>query len=219
MSAASSSSYDPSEDEEPRKPTKKRPARRNDRPRKPRTWVPVDEYDEPIPLDATQLTKLRGRAENLCIWHLGQGPRTRKQLLDAMTKKGVPVDMAEGVLDKLEGYNYINDAEFADNYVRSRHGSQHKGASVIRYDLRRKGVDDQTIAEALEQVTPESELDNARMLVAKKLPSTRSLERQKRVNRLVGMLARKGYGPGVAFQVVRDAIDVEDREDEDLEES
>jgi regulatory protein len=213
------SSYDPSEDEddEPKRPARqKRNTSRSNGPRKPRMWVEVDEDGEPLPLDEKQAAKLRERAQNLCLWHLGQGPRTRKQLTDAMTKHGVPVDMSESVLAKLEEYNYVNDKSFADNYVRSRHeGQQHKGASAIRYELIRKGVDADTIAEALEQVTPESEMENARVLVAKKLASTRRLERQKRVNRLVGMLARKGYPPGVAYQVVKEAIDAEDPEDED----
>lgn len=212
------SSFDPSDDDDgdqPKRPAKKKP-RYSSGPRKPRTWVAVGEDGEPVALDAAQLTKLRARAENLCLWHLGQGARTRKQLLDAMLKKGVPADMAESILLKLAEYNYVNDADFAGAYVRSRHGSQRKGASVIRYDLKRKGIDDETIAQALEQVTEESEMDNARALVAAKIASTRSLERQKRVNRLVGMLARKGYGPGLAFQVVRDAIDADDPDDEDF---
>lgn len=212
-----SASYEPSEDEEPERPQRRRSARPGDRSRKPRTWVPVDEDGEPKPLDAAALTKLRARAENLCLWHLGQGQKTRRQLLNAMSKKGVPSEMAEGILAKLAEYNYVNDADFAEAYVRSRHDAQRKGASAIRYDLKRKGVDEETIAQALEHITPESETDNARVLVAKKLPSTRSLERSKRVNRLVGMLARKGYPPGVAFQVVREALDAEDPEDDDFE--
>lgn len=215
------SSYDPSEDEDDDDAPKAKPRRagaRSSGPRKPRMWVPVGEDGEPLPLDDKQTAKLRERAQNLCLWHLGQGPRTRKQLTDAMTKHGVPLDMAEGVLAKLEEYNYVDDQSFADNYVRSRHsGQQRKGASALRQELTRKGVDAEIIAEALEQVTPESEMENARALVAKKLPSTRRLERHKRVNRLVAMLARKGYPPGVAYQAVKDAIDAEDPVEEDWE--
>lgn len=184
-------------------------------PRKPRTWVPVDEYGEPLPLDEAQLTKLRSRAENLCLWHLGQGPRTRKQLMDAMGKKGVPEDMAEAVLEKLAEYNYVNDQNYAEEFVRSRHEHHRKGASAIGYELARKGIDAETIASALEQVTPESEAENARVLVERKMRSTRGLDRNKRMNRLVGLLSRKGYPPGVAFQVVREALDAEEPEDED----
>lgn len=177
----------------------------------------TDEYGEPVPLTEDQVARLRERATNLCLWHLGQGPRTRKQLLDSMTRKGVPGDMAESIVDRLADYRYVDDQAFADNYVRSRHEAQRKGATAIRMELLRKGVDSETVAAALEQVTAESERENAETLVARKLGSTRGLDRQKRVSRLVGMLTRKGYSPGVAFQVVRDALEAESSEDEDWE--
>jgi regulatory protein len=56
----------------------------------------------------------------------------------------------------------------------------------------------------------------AEALVRRRLPSSRGLDYPKRVNRLVGMLARKGYGPGLAGDVVRRALAAE-REDDDVE--
>lgn len=190
--------------------------RKSTGPRKPKTWVAVDEFGEPVPLTEDQLVKLRERAQNLCLWHLGQGPRTEKQLLDAMTKKGVPADMAQEILSRLAEYNYVNDQQYAENFVRSRHTNQRKGSSVIRQELRRKGVDDDVVAEALEQITEESEREAAAALVARKLASTRRLEPAKRVQRLVGMLARKGYPPGMCYQIVREAVDADDADEAGL---
>lgn len=178
-------------------------------------WVEVDEFGEPVPLTDDQRTTLHERATNLCLWHLGQGPRTRKQLLDAMSRKGIPPEMAEAIVDKLSDYRYVDDAAYAQNYVASRHRSQRKAGSALRYELLRKGVDLDTVEEALEQVTPESESQAARELVDRKLRSTRGLDRQKRINRLVGMLARKGYSPSVAFQIVREAVDSDNAESVD----
>lgn len=199
--------YDAYGEDAPRPSRPTRAKRRNaSGPRKPKKWVAEDEFGEPIPLTPEQMVKLQERAQNLCLWHLNQGPRTQKQLRDAMTKKGVPAEIADAVLAKLAEYNYVNDSQFADNFVRSRHTNQRKGAMVIRQELRRKGVEDAVVTEALEQITEESEHEAATALVARKLASTASLEPAKRVNRLVGMLARKGYSPGLAYQVVREAI-------------
>lgn len=183
---------------------------------KPKQWVPVDEFGEPKPLDEEQTRKLRERSQNLCLWHLGQGPRTRKQLMDAMIKHGVPTQMAEEVVDKLTEYNYVNDAAFAASFVVSRHELQRKGRMAIRRDLHTKGVSETIINEALEQITEESEAETARVLVERKAPSSRGLDRQKRTQRLVGMLARKGYPAGLAFQVVREVLDAEEPEEEDF---
>ena len=59
-------------------------------------------------------------------------------------------------------------------------------------------------------IDPDDELDAARQLIARKQRATAGLEPQVRVRRLVGLLARKGYPAGVAFQVVRDALAEED---------
>jgi regulatory protein len=117
----------------------------------------------------------------------------------------------------MEEYNYVNDAAYADNFVRSRHTTHRKGASAIRYELIRKGVDSETIAAAMEQVDPDSERANAVVLVEKKLRSTQHLERRKRTNRLVSMLARKGYSPGVAYEVVREVLDAEGADSDDTD--
>ena len=181
-------------------------------PKRPKRWVEVDEFGEPLPLTDEQMSKLRERAQSLCVWHLGRGPRTEKELRSAMTRKGVPSEMADDVLAKLAGFGYVNDEQFADNFVRSRHTNMRKGASVIRQELRRKGIDDEVAAHALEQITEESEREAATTLVTRKLRSTQSLEPAKRVQRLVAMLARKGYPPGLCFQVVREAIADEEAE-------
>lgn len=207
-----------SDDEETERPSRaKKPRQRNSGPRKPKTWVEIDEFGEPVPLTPEQERKLHERATNLCLWHLGQGPRTRKQLLDAMKKKAVPEEMAESILAKLEDYNYVNDKSYAENFVYSRSTHHRKGASAIRYELMRKGVDAEVVSEALEVISAESEMENARTLVERKLRSSRGLDRNKRVNRLVGMLARKGYPAGVAFQVVREALDAEEPEEESFD--
>ena len=40
----------------------------------------------------------------------------------------------------------------------------------------------------------------------RKLPSTRGLAPEARVRRLAGMLARKGYGAGLAFRIVKEEL-------------
>ncbi len=72
------------------------------------------------------------------------------------------------------------------------------------------------IDDALELVTPEDELAAAREVAARKARSVVGLPRATQVRRLSGALARKGYGPGLTAQVVREAlaaVDAQDAED------
>ena len=70
------------------------------------------------------------------------------------------------------------------------------------------------IADSLEQLDASSERAAAEALVARRLRSTRGLDPTRRSRRLVGMLARKGYPPGLAMAVVREALAGDESVDE-----
>ena len=122
----------------------------------------------------------------------------------------MPDEVATRVLDRFEQVGLVDDAAFADAWVESRQASRGLSRRALSHELRRKGVADDVITESLEQVDAETEREAAAALVARKLPSTRGLDQARRTRRLVGMLARKGYGPGLAAGVVRDALAEED---------
>ena len=76
-------------------------------------------------------------------------------------------------------------------------------------ELRRKGVSDEDAGEALAEVDTESEERRARELVDRKMRSIALGTAEQRAaagRRLVGMLARKGYGAGIAYRVVKEAL-------------
>ena len=70
--------------------------------------------------------------------------------------------------------------------------------------------------EALDEIDPDDELEAARDLVRRKLRSMSGLDDTVRTRRLVGMLARKGYRPGLAFSVVREVLGAEIDSDDTL---
>jgi len=149
-------------------------------------------------------------ARAILLNKLTASAKSRRELADALAAKDVPDDVATRVLDRFEQVGLVDDAAFADTWVRSRQASRGLSRRALSHELRRKGVSDDVISESLEQVDAETERAAAAALVARKLPSTRGLERARRTRRLVGMLARKGYGPGLAAGVVRDALAEED---------
>nr|MDT0527140.1 recombination regulator RecX [Streptomyces sp. DSM 41633] len=71
---------------------------------------------------------------------------------------------------------------------------------------------------AVGRLDADREEETARELVARKLRSTRGLDRDKRLRRLAGMLARQGYGEGMALRVVRQALEEEGEDTEGLDE-
>jgi regulatory protein len=157
------------------------------------------------------------RARAICLRLLIGTPRTRKQLADALHKSEIPDEVADEVLSRFEEVGLINDSAFADAWVESRHHGRGLARRALARELRTKGVDSALIDEAVAQLDSEREEATARELVARKLRSTRGLDRDKRLRRLAGMLARKGYPEGMALRVVRQALEEEGEDTEGLE--
>ncbi|WP_051731777.1 regulatory protein RecX [Kitasatospora phosalacinea] len=155
------------------------------------------------------------RARDICLRLLTGAAKSRKQLADALRRKEIPDETVEQVLDRLEEVGLIDDAAFAEAWVESRHAVRGLSRRALAQELRTKGVTGETAERALLQVDAEDETEAARALVARKLRSTAGLERGVRTRRLVGVLARRGYAEGLAFRVVREALDAEGAEEED----
>ncbi|GAB2737429.1 hypothetical protein GCM10010442_67820 [Kitasatospora kifunensis] len=181
--------------------------RRAGRPeREPRATAPQPETDP-----AT-------RARDICLRLLTGTPRTRRQLATALRKREIPDEVAEEVLSRFEEVGLIDDAAFAAAWVESRHHGRGLARRALAQELRTRGVSGALVEEAVAQLDPEEEAATARALVERKLRATTGLERQARLRRLVGMLARRGYSEGLAFRVVREALDAEGESSEELEE-
>lgn len=148
-----------------------------------------------------------------------------------MTQKGFAEPIIETVLDRLTELDLVNDRDFAHQWVQSRHTYSGRGKQALRTELRTKGIDPVLAAEALDEIEPEDERERARELVARKLRSPALLakmaatddpreyraERDKVVRKLVSMLARRGFGQGMAFAVVKDELEAHGDDTEGLE--
>ena len=149
------------------------------------------------------------RARQVCLRLLTLAPRTRAQLADALRKRGIPDPVAVGVLDRYADAGLIDDAAFARAWVESRHYSRGLAGRALAAELKQRGVDSGEIRDAIEELGPDAEVATARKLVAQQLAGTRGQPAQARTRRLAGMLARKGYPPGLAFRVIREAMEAE----------
>jgi regulatory protein len=158
-------------------------------------------------------------AREICLRLLTDRARTRQELAQALSRRGVPDEAAGVVLERFDEVGLIDDAAFAGQWVRSRHNQRGLARRAIAFELRRKGVSDEDAGEALAEVDAESEEQRARELVERKLRSLAVATTEQRAaaaRRLVGMLARKGYGAGVAYRVVKDVLAERGAEAEEL---
>ena len=145
-------------------------------------------------------------ARNICLRALTGAPKTRQQLTELLAKKDVPDDAAEAVLDRLTEVGLIDDEAFAEAWVSSRQSGRGLARRALAAELRAKGVDGDVAALAVAVVDDEDERAAARQLVERRARSMQRLDKATATRRLMGMLARKGYGGGMAAAVVREVL-------------
>jgi regulatory protein len=150
-------------------------------------------------------------AQAIVYRQLTASAKSRLQLAQKLAERNIPDDVAAAVLDRFQEARLINDAEFADMWVRSRAQSRTLAKGALRRELADKGIDQETASAALEQLSDEDEEAAARQLVERKLRPGVDLqdraERDKAARRLASMLARKGYQPSQAFRIVNEVLE------------
>lgn len=144
----------------------------------------------------------------MCLRLLTVRARTRAELAGQLAKRGYPDDVSDKVLDRLEQVGLVDDADFAEQWVRSRRTNAGKGRRALIAELRTKGVDSEVIEAALADDEPGAERARAERLVADRLRREKLIDGEdaKLARRLVGMLARRGYSQTMAFDVVKVAV-------------
>jgi regulatory protein len=148
-------------------------------------------------------------ARQVCLRLLAAGPRTRAQLATALRRRRVPDEVAEAVLGRFAEVRLIDDAAFARAWVETRHHGRGLARRALSAELRQRGVTAEEVRAAVGTLGDQDEIMTARRLVAKRAEASRGRPLPARVRHLIGMLARKGYPAGLAYQVVREALELE----------
>ena len=166
--------------------------------------------EDEAPLTPERMTEL---ARNMVLRKLTRAPQTRQQLADYLTERGIPDDICDTVLGRMTDVGLINDVEYAAMFVRSRRTGRGLAPRVLAQELRQRGIDAAIIDEELAGITPEDDRELARTLVRKKLSSVSRFDRDTQIRRLTGMLMRKGFNSGLAFEIVREELGTTDSDE------
>lgn len=154
-------------------------------------------------------------AREVALRLLDSRSRSSGELRQAMTHKGFCEDTANEVVARLTRVGLVNDEAFARMLVSERlRGSGKTGRALVE-EMRRKGLDESIIEEALKQVGEDELRERARDLAERRLRSMGSISRDVAYRRLAGMLARKGYAPSLSISVIVEVLNARDSFDED----
>jgi len=148
-------------------------------------------------------------ARGIVLRQLTRGPRTRAQLEATLARRGIPPAAAGRVLDRFTDVGLVDDEAFAEAWVETRHAGRGLARRALAHELRTRGVADETVDAALDTLPGSQEVETARALVRQRLRATRGADREARVRRVAGLLARKGYSGALAFRLIREELEAE----------
>ena len=146
-------------------------------------------------LDKIQLDNEKIQATEKAMNHLSATLKTKKQMSDFLAGKGYTQAVIDYVIQKLEGYGYIDDYAYCRAYVGSVSG---KGKAALRAALIRRGAAREAIDAALDE-TDENE-DEA-LAVARKYLRGKDITRET-LNKALRHLIARGYGYDVAKSAI-----------------
>lgn len=158
------------------------------------------------------------RAKTIVYNQLAYSAKTRGQLRKKLQSEGFEAELIEPLLDKFEAAKLIDDAEYAETFVRQKSRTKKLSRAALRRELAERGVRGEEAENALAQRTDEQEREDAAELVRKKLRPGMGLsdraEKDKVTRRLLGMLARRGYSSSVSMSVIREELAAYGAEDD-----
>jgi regulatory protein len=143
------------------------------------------------------------RARGWLLAKLTRGPRTKLQLAQLLSQRGVPEAIAEPLLARFEDVGLIDDAAYARAFTHDRRATRGLAKSALKRELNQAGVAVEHIEAALEGIEAEDDHQLAVQLVRKRWSSVVGLDAQARQRRLLGYLGRRGFSSNTISSAIR----------------
>ena len=115
----------------------------------------VGEIIPPERLEEIQLESEKNTALDKALTHISATKKTEKQVRDFLKGKGYLPAVCDYVLEKMSGYGFIDDKDYARDYV--GFAAAKKGERLIKMELKAKGVAEEDIVEALSELNAKTQ--------------------------------------------------------------
>lgn len=131
--------------------------------------------------------------------------RSIKEVIDYLRKKKAPENNVTAIVSLLQKQHFLDDTAFARAWIHARTSGKPKSKNFIIRELKEKGVTEETIYTAFEDLAGEiqSDFDQAVRLLSKKTKQYSMLEKDALYRKAGGYLARRGF----SYEVIRKSID------------
>lgn len=146
------------------------------------------------------------RALGLALSMLSRRDHSEAEVRRRLSAKGFSHDIGDQVIARLRESGYLNDRRFARAFAESAIRNGRGYGFRLRHDLSRRGIDEEIIADAMDEVGAEyDEIVVLAGLLARKFAGFDPRQADDRLKRrVVGYFQRRGFSLAAIVRVMRD---------------
>ena len=149
------------------------------------------------------------KAKNKALTILSKSDQSEKKLKEKLLND-FDENIVEDVIDFLKGYKLINDNLLAEKIVHDNMNLSKFGKNKIKQNLYNKGIATSDIQDALSQIDPDDEYENAKYLAEKRLKRLKSEDKNKINQKIYQHLAYKGFSYDIIKRVLRELLNFDE---------
>lgn len=133
------------------------------------------------------------KAKDRAFLLLSYRARSEKEIRDRLAQAGYEADVIDEVVSRLYALNYLDDQDFAKKFISARQAERPAGRRALAWELKRKGLDAETVETAVAGLDDDTE--RAAALEAARARAARYAEMEPREARrkLGAFLQRRGF--------------------------
>lgn len=164
-------------------------------------------------IEDSEIEKIIGASESQKIWEkllrfASLRPRSQKEIEDWLKRKKVVNSLKKRYLLKLKKLDFVDDLKFAQFWVEQRLSFRPKPKSVLKQELKLKGIKDEVINQALSSFDID-EVSQAKKILEKAKSRWQNLEEREFKIKAGNFLLRKGY----SFRIIKEVLSLFDEND------
>ncbi|WP_404432245.1 RecX family transcriptional regulator [Microbacterium lacus] len=173
------------------------------------TWHDVDDdddaFDSEDAFDECGSIELE-IAETALLKRLRMRSLSVREARAIVAERDLSPQAINDLLARFEARGYLGDAALADQLIHAGVDRKGQGRNVIAQTLAKRGIP-RDVADAAISALPDDDAERALEFARSKAYSLRGVDRQAALRRLIGQLARRGYGGSVAMTAARQVLD------------
>lgn len=127
-------------------------------------------------------------------------PRSSAEVKQHLFKKKIATDVIEQTIMRLTEAGLLDDAAFAKYWVENRETFRPRAGRALKFELKRKGISDANIGDALGEI---DESESAYRAAENRAKRWSELERREFFEKVTAFLVRRGFSYDIAKQAAK----------------